>query len=47
MRGLCADQVRLRELELLNPVEELVHAIVDTLARLPERWPLLPVGSCL
>lgn len=47
MRVLCADEVRLRELELVNPVEELVHAIVDTLAQLPERWPLLPVGSYL
>jgi hypothetical protein len=42
MRVLCADDVRLRELELLNPVDELVSASVETLAELPESWPLLP-----
>jgi hypothetical protein len=42
MRELCADDVRLRELALLNPVDELVPAILATLADLPEGWPLRP-----
>jgi hypothetical protein len=42
MRELCADDVRLRELALLNPVGELVPAILATLADLPEDWPLRP-----
>jgi hypothetical protein len=40
MRELCADDVRLPELALLNPVDELVPAIPATLADLPEGWPL-------
>ena len=42
MRALCADQVRLRELGLRTPVDELVPAILATLADLPEGWPLRP-----
>lgn len=42
MRILCADEVRLGKLGPLNPVDELVPAIVDTLAELPEGWPLRP-----
>ena len=42
MRELCADDVRLRELALVNPVGELVPAILATLADLPEGWPLRP-----
>jgi hypothetical protein len=39
VRAIFAD-VRFRELELLNPVEELERAIADTLAMLPGDWPL-------
>ena len=42
MRGLCADDVRLRELALLNSVGELVPAVLATLADLPEGWPSSP-----
>ena len=42
MRALRADEVRLRELGLRTPVDELVPAILATLADLPEGWPLRP-----
>ena len=39
MRALCADEARLRELGLREPVDEIARAILDTLAELPEDWP--------
>jgi hypothetical protein len=40
MRALCADEVRLRELGLLLPVEELVSPILAVLDDLLQDWPL-------
>jgi len=39
LRGIVAEG-RLHELDLLNPADELECAIADTLAELPEGWPL-------
>jgi hypothetical protein len=45
MRALCADEVKLRQLGLLTPFEELVPAILATLTDLESGRLAVPVRA--